>query len=47
MTRSSDYEGGLIPSLSLDVTALCGIRGQRLLFRDLSFRLGAGQVLSL
>jgi heme exporter protein A len=37
----------LFPSLSLDVTALTGIRGRRLLFRGLSFRIGAGQVLSL
>jgi heme exporter protein A len=37
----------LIPSLSLDVTALTGVRGQRLLFRALSFRVAAGQVLSL
>jgi heme exporter protein A len=44
---ASDHEGGLIPSLSLDVTALTGIRGRRLLFRDLSFRVAAGQVLSL
>ncbi|HUO90781.1 MAG TPA: heme ABC exporter ATP-binding protein CcmA [Rhizomicrobium sp.] len=37
----------MIPSLSLDVRALTGIRGQRVLFRDLGFRVGAGEVLSL
>jgi heme exporter protein A len=47
MASLSDHEGGLNPSLSLDVTALTGIRGGRLLFRDLSFRVAAGQVLSL
>jgi len=33
--------------LSLNVDGLTGIRGQRVLFRGLSFRAGAGQVLSL
>jgi heme exporter protein A len=33
--------------LSLDVEHLTGSRGQRLLFRELSFRVAAGQVLSL
>ncbi|HXC56530.1 MAG TPA: heme ABC exporter ATP-binding protein CcmA [Rhizomicrobium sp.] len=33
--------------LSLDVDRLSGMRGGRLLFRDLSFRVAAGEVLSL
>ena len=32
---------------ALTVTRLTGIRGQRVLFRELSFRVGAGQALSL
>ena len=47
MTSPSDHEGGLFPSLALDVTALTAIRGQRVLFRDLGFRVAGGEVLSL
>ena len=37
----------MAPPLAVDADKLTCIRGQRLLFRDLSFRVGAGQVLSL
>ncbi len=37
----------MVASSTIDVSGLACIRGQRLLFRDLSFRVQAGQVLSL
>jgi heme exporter protein A len=47
MVSLSNREDVRLAAIDLSVRNLTAIRGQRVLFRDLSFRIAAGQVLSL